>query len=194
MSRIFLRFENRSFHEKKLILYTLLLYKGISSKYIMNQEINNLIENSEMNIDFLETEIITLPQLIELINKYTDKYRGYKNGSIGPSTELLKIYGNNKLILKPKSDSEYNFIEKDRPNPILWKFHKTLFYKNFDKAVSRRKQLQIEKRKADIQAYQKQYKKQKIICDICQGKYLISNKAKHFKTQKHIKCEDLKKN
>ena len=152
----------------------------------MNEEILSLIENTEINIDFLEIEIMTLPQLIELINKYTDKYRGYKNGTIGPSTELLKIYGNNKLILKPKSDSEYNFIEKDRPNPILWKFHKTLFYKNFDKAVARRKQLQIEKRNADV----KNYLYQKKTCDICQGKYFMATTARHFKTQKHIKCEN----
>lgn len=151
----------------------------------MNQEIIDLVENTEMNIDFLETEIITLPELIELINKYSDKYREYKNGSITAGTELLKIYGNNKLIFKPKSDSEYNFIEKDRPNLILWKYHKVLFYKNFEKAVSRRKQLQIEKRKADVKAYLRQKK----ICDICQGKYLMAHKARHCRTQKHIKCE-----
>jgi hypothetical protein len=151
----------------------------------MNQEIIQLIENSDMNIDFQETEIMTLPQLIELINKYTDKYRAYKTGVLSAGIELIKIYGNNKLILKPKTDSEYNFIEKDKPNPTLWKFHKALFYKNFDKAVSIRKQLQIQKRKADLKAYLNQQK----TCDICQGKYIIKNKARHCRTQKHIKCE-----
>jgi hypothetical protein len=152
----------------------------------MNEEIIQLIENSEMNIDFQETELMTLPQLIELINKYTDKYKAYKTGLLSAGKELLKIYGNNKLIHKPKTDSEYNFIEKDKPNPTLWKFHKALFYKNFDKAVSRRKELQIQKRKADVKAYLYQKK----TCDICQGKYFIATKARHFKTQKHIKCEN----
>jgi hypothetical protein len=151
----------------------------------MNQEIINLIENSEIALDFIDIETDNLPELIDLINKYSDKYRGYKNGSIGANTELLKIYGNNKLILKPKSDSEYNFIEKDKPNPTLWKFHKILFYKLFEKAVSIRKQLQIQKRKADLKAYLNQQK----TCDICQGKYIIKNKARHCRTQKHIKCE-----
>lgn len=152
----------------------------------MNQEIVDLVENSEMNIDFLEIETMTLPQLIELINKYTDKYRGYKNRNIIPFVEMNKVYGkNNKLIFKPKSDSQYNFIEKPKPNLILWSFHKKMFYKNFDKAVSIRKELQIQKRKADVKAYLTQKK----ICDICQGKYLMAHKAKHFKTQKHIKCE-----
>ena len=113
----------------------------------MNQEIINLVENSEIALDFIDIETDNLPELIDLINKYTDKYRGYKNGTIGSSTELFKVYGNNKLIFKPKSDSEYNFIEKDKPNPILWKLHKILFYKLFEKAVSIRKQLQIQKRK-----------------------------------------------
>jgi len=151
----------------------------------MNQEIINLVENSEVALDFIDIETDTLPELIDLINKYSDKYRAYKNSSAIPFVELTKIYGNNKLILKSKSDSEYNFIEKDKPNFILWKFHKILFYKLFEKAVSRRKQLQIEKRKADIKAYLYQQK----ICDICQGKYFMATKARHFKTQKHIKCE-----
>jgi len=70
------------------------------------------------------------------------------------------------------------------------KISSSLFHENFEKAVSIRKQLQIQKRKADLKAYLNQQK----TCDICQGKYIIKNKARHCRTQKHIKCEDLKKN
>lgn len=152
----------------------------------MNEEIINLVENSEIALDFIDIETDNLPELIDLINKYTDKYKAYKNSIVIPFVEMKKIYGDNKLIFKPKSDNEYNFIEKDKPNLLLWKFHKILFYKLFEKAVARRKQLQIQKRKADLKAYLNQQK----TCDICQGKYIIKNKARHFKTQKHLKCEN----
>jgi hypothetical protein len=154
----------------------------------MNKKIIELIENSKMSIDFSNIETNTIDELRELINKYTDKYKSYKNRTINAFDEMKNIFGvKNDLIYKPKSDSIYNFIESPKPNLELWFAYKKFFYKNFDNAVLIRKQLQIQKRKADIQAYQKQYKKQKIICNICQGHYLISNKAKHFKTQKHLK-------
>lgn len=150
----------------------------------MDEEISELLENTKMNIDFIDIETMTLPELIELINKYSDKYRAYKNKTIIPFVELKRLFGDIQLLYEPKV-----FIT-DRPkvNLELWKFHKILFYKNFDKAVLIRKQLQIQKRKADV----KNYLYQKKICNICQGKYLMSNKTRHFKTQKHIKCEEVK--
>lgn len=153
----------------------------------MNKQIIYLVENSEINIDFENIETNTLQELILLINKYTDKYNAYKNREIIPFAEMKNIFGEkNDLIFKTKSDDMYNFIEKDRPNLDLWIAHKLLFYKNFDNAVLKRKQLQIQKRKLNIKAHLRQKK----ICNICQGKYLLAHKAKHFKTQKHIKCEN----
>jgi hypothetical protein len=153
----------------------------------MNEQIIYLVENSEIALDFIDIETDNLAELIDLINKYTDKYNAYKNRTINPFAEMEKIFGEkNDLIYKPKSDDIYNFIEKPKPNLDLWNAHKNLFYKNFDKAVLWRKQLQIQKRTADVRAYLYQKK----VCDICQGKYLICNKARHFKTQKHIKCKN----
>jgi len=148
----------------------------------MDEEIIELFENTEMNIDFLEIETNTLPELIELINKYSDKYRAYKNRTITPFVEMKRLFGDIKLLLEPK----VNFTDRPKVNLELWKLYKKFFYDKFEKAVSRRKQLQIEKRKADV----KSYLYQKKICDICQGKYFIATKARHFKTQKHIKCEN----
>jgi hypothetical protein len=153
----------------------------------MNEQIIYLVENSEMNIDFENIETNILDELKELINKYTDRYNAYKNRKIHPFTEMKKIFGEkNDLIFKPKSDDIYNFIEKPKPNLDLWNAHKNLFYKNFDKAELIRKQLQEQKRKADVKAYLYQKK----VCDICQGKYFMATKARHYKTQKHIKCEN----
>jgi hypothetical protein len=147
----------------------------------MDEEFIELFENTEMNIDFEEFEIMTLPELIELINKYSNKYRAYKNRTITPITEMKRLFGNIKLLYEPK----IHITDRLKVNLELWQAYKKFFYKKFDKAVSIRKQLQIEKRKADV----KKYLNQKKICDICQGKFLIKNKSKHFKTQKHIKCE-----
>lgn len=147
----------------------------------MDEEIIELIENTEMNIDFLEIKTMTLQELIELINKYTDKFKDYKNRNITPFVEMKRLFGDIKLLY----ESKVFITDRPKPNLELWNFHKKMFYKNFDKAVSIRKELQIQKRKADV----KKYLYQKKICDICQGKYLISNKTRHFKTQKHIKCE-----
>ena len=148
----------------------------------MDEEIIELFENTEMNIDFLEIETNTLPELIELINKYSDKYRAYKNRTIIPFVEMKRLFGEIKLLLEPK----VHFTDRPKVNLELWKFYTKFFYKLFEKAVARRKQLQIEKRKADV----KNYLYQKKTCDICQGKYFMATKARHFKTQKHIKCEN----
>ena len=153
----------------------------------MNEKIIELIENSEMSIDFSNIETNTIDELRELINKYTDKYNSYKNRTINAFDEMKNIFGvKNDLIYKPKSDSIYNFIESPKPNLELWFAYKKYFYKKFDNAILIKKDLQKQKRKADLKIYLNQQK----TCDICQGRYLLKHKARHYKTQKHLKCEN----
>ena len=138
----------------------------------------NIIDETEMNIDFLDIETNTLEELKDLINKYIETYQDYKNRTCKPINELKKIFGNNdKLIYKSITE----IWEKEKYNDILWIEYKRRFYSRFIKAKENKEELQKNKRKEDLKIYLKQKK----ICDICQGIYYIKNKAKHYKTKKH---------
>lgn len=144
----------------------------------------NIIDETEMNIDFLDIETYTIEELKDLINKYIDTYQDYQNRICKPINELKKIFGNNdQLIYKVKTE----IYEKVKYNDILWIEYKRRFYSNFKKAKERREQLQKEKRKEDVKIYLKQKK----TCDICQGIYYIKNKAKHYRTKKHIDFDNI---
>jgi hypothetical protein len=143
----------------------------------------NIIDETEMNIAFLDIETNSIEELKDLINKYIDTYQDYKNRICKPINELKKIFGNNdQLIYKIKNE----IWEKEKYNDILWIEYKRRFYSRFIKARERREQLQKDKRKEDVNIYLMEYRKQKKICDICQGIYYIKNKAKHYRTKKHI--------
>jgi hypothetical protein len=144
----------------------------------------NIIDETEMNIAFLDIETNSIEELKDLINKYIDTYQDYKNRTCKPINELKKIFGNNdKLIYKAITE----IWKKEKYNDILWIEYKRRFYSRFIKARERREQLQKDKRKEDVKIYLKQKK----ICDICQGIYYIKNKAKHYRTKKHIDFDNI---
>lgn len=74
-------------------------------------------------------------------------------------------------------------------------YHKQYYSNNVDKIKQQNKQYQSDNAET-IKSYQKQYrtenaealkqwKKTKHNCDVCGGKYTLSNKAKHYNSKKH---------
>jgi hypothetical protein len=144
------------------------------------QEIyNQMIDDSKMNIDFIDIHTYSLSQLTNLINEYTETVKTYKDKPVRAYDELENIFGkDNPYLVKPRE----NMFDRIQTNTELWLAYKKKLYSNYKNAKALRDQKQKDKRKEDI----KNYNSQKKVCDICQGKYVVKNKAKHCKTKKHI--------
>jgi len=138
-----------------------------------------MIEDCKMNIDFMDIDTYSLSQLTELINEYTETYKKYKNKDANAYNELKNEFGEHcPYIWKPKT----SFIEMTKPNVDLWNIYKRRLFSNYNKTKTLRDKKQLTKRKQDI----RNYNNEKKVCDICQGKYFVKNKARHCKTKKHI--------
>ena len=144
------------------------------------QEIyEQLVDNSKMNIDFLDIHTYSLSQLTELINDYTEIVKIYKDKPVRAYDELENIFGKNcPYLLKPRA----NLVDRIQTNTDLWNMYKRKLYSNYKKTKALRDEKQVAKRKQDI----RNYNNEKKVCDICQGKYLVKHKSRHYKTKKHI--------
>lgn len=140
-----------------------------------------MVDDSKMNVDFMDIDTYSLSQLTELINEYTETYKKYKNPDykFSPQNEITKIFGEHcPYIWKPRT----SMFETQRGNTDLWKMYKKTLFFNYNKTKALRDAKQKDKRKQDL----KDYKNEKRVCDICKGKYFVKNKARHCKTKKHI--------
>jgi len=137
-----------------------------------------MVDDSKMNIDFIDIDTYSLSQLTELINEYTETVKKYKEGT-SAQVELENEFGEHcPYITKPRA----SMIERIQTNTDLWLMYKKKLYSNYKKTKALRDEKQKDKRKQDL----KDYKNEKRVCDICQGKYFVKNKARHCKTKKHI--------
>ena len=159
----------------------------------------DIIDNTNMNIDFLDFQTKSLEELRELINTYQETYQNYKSRLVCIPKEMINLFGNiEDLIYLP---TEYPW-ERKKYNNILWKEYKIRFYSNFDDAVKLKEKKQKEKRKEQIKQYNKEkakekikeYNNQKRDCEICGGKFYIKHKAKHLRTKKHHQGLEIEKN
>jgi len=137
-----------------------------------------MVDDSKMNVDFMDIDTYSLSQLTELINEYTETVKKYKEG-VSSEDEIKKIFGNDcPYALKPK----IHMFERTRGNTDLMLMYKKRLYSNYNKTKTLRDKKQLTKRKQDI----RNYNNEKKVCDICQGKYMVKHKARHCKTKKHI--------
>jgi hypothetical protein len=137
-----------------------------------------MVDNSKMNIDFMDIDTYSLSQLTELINEYTETVKKYKEGTKA-KIELENIFGEHcPYIMKPRA----SMLERIQTNTDLWWMYKKRLFSNYKKTKCLRDAKQLTKRKQDI----RNYNNEKKVCDICQGKYMVKHKARHCKTKKHI--------